>query len=121
MNRTTIYRGRDRINQTYESYLCNDGNVLSNKEKLLEIGILLGVEAQICNEIPNKGWDMADSEMEGRKMMWAKQIFKVFSYKTTYLICPDKSTFHKHNDVQVTKVYQSLKEILTNITFWVRK
>ena len=27
-NRTTIYRGRDRMNRTDELYLCCDGNIL---------------------------------------------------------------------------------------------
>ena len=49
--------------------------------------------------------------------MRAKKIFKEFSGKTAYLICPDNTTFHEHNDVQGTKVYQSLRENLTNITF----
>ena len=69
------------MNLTDELYLCDNGNVLSNKDKLLEIGRLLGVEAQTCNEIPNKGWDMVDSEMEGRKLLPVKYIFKQFSDK----------------------------------------
>ena len=60
---------------------------------------------------------MSDREMEGRKMMRAKKIFKEFSEKIAYLICPDNTTFYEHNDVQGTKIYQSLKENLTNITF----
>ena len=59
--------------------------------------------------------------MEGRNIMRAKQILKLFSEKIAYLICLDNPTFHKHNDIQGTKVYHSLKEILTNITFLVRK
>ena len=39
---------------------------LSNKDNLLKIGKLIGVEAKICNEIPNKGWKMADKGMEGK-------------------------------------------------------
>ena len=53
--------------------------------------------------------------------MIAKQIFKFFSEKNAYLICPDTPTFHEHNDVQKTKVYQSLKEISTYTTFLGRK
>ena len=88
---------------------------------MLDIGKLIGVEAQTCNEIPNKCLNMADSEMEGRKLMQSKQIFKEFSDKIAYLICPDNPTFHKHYDVRGTKVYQSLKENLTNLTFLGRK
>ena len=59
--------------------------------------------------MPNKGWNVADREMEGRKLMRSKQIFKEFSEKNAYLICPDNLTFSERNDVQGTKVYQSLK------------
>ena len=45
---------------TDELNLCYDGNVLSNKDKLLEICKLLGVEAKTFNEIPNKGWNVVD-------------------------------------------------------------
>ena len=55
MNRTTIYHGRDRMNLADELDLRDDGNILSNKDKLLIIGKFLGVEAKNCNEIPNKG------------------------------------------------------------------
>ena len=55
------------------------------------------------------------------QIMTAKQIFKAFQEKITYLICPDNPTFHKYINVQRTEVYQSLKENLTNITFWGRK
>ena len=48
--------------------------------------------------------------------MRSKQIFKEFPEKIAYLIYPDNPTFHEHNDVQGTKVYQSLKEILKNLT-----
>ena len=44
----------------YELYLCDDGNILSNKDKLLKIGKFIGVEAKTCNEIPNNGFNMAD-------------------------------------------------------------
>ena len=46
LNRTTIYHGRDRMNLTYELDLCDDGNILSNKNNLLEIGKLIWVEAK---------------------------------------------------------------------------
>ena len=121
MNRTKIYRGRDILNLTDELDLCDDRNILSNKDNLLEIGKLLGVEAQICNYIPNKGWNMADNKMEGRKIMQAKEIFKSFLYKIAYLICPYNPTFHKQNGVKGTKIYQSLKENLTNLTLLGRK
>ena len=54
---------------------------LSNKDKLIEIGKLLGVESQTCNDIPNKGRNVADSKMEGRKLMQYNHIFKAFSGK----------------------------------------
>ena len=59
-NRATIYRGRDRMNLIYELALCGDGIILSNKNKLLTIGNLFGVEAKTCNMIPNKAWNVAD-------------------------------------------------------------
>ena len=55
--------------------------------------------------------------MKGRKLIIAKHIFTSSSEKIAYLICLDGPTFHKHNDVQGTRVYQSLKESLTNLTF----
>ena len=73
------------MNLTYELDLCDDENVLSNKDKLLEIGKLLGFESQTCNEIPNKSWNVAGSEMKGRKIMRAKPIFKSFPDKIAYL------------------------------------
>ena len=109
------------MNLTDELDLCEDGNILSNKYKLLKIGKLIGVEAKTCNDIPNKGWNMVDREIDRRKLMRAKKIFKAFSEKIAYLICQDNTTFHEHNNVQGTKVYQSLKENLTNITFLGRK
>ena len=60
-------------------YLCDDRNILSNKENLLKIGKLLGVEAKKCDEIPNNGWNMADMETEGGKLMQSRHIFKSFS------------------------------------------
>ena len=62
-NRKTRYHGRYRINMTDELDLCDDENILSNKDKLLTTGKLLGVEAITCNEIPNKGLNMTDREM----------------------------------------------------------
>ena len=53
--------------------------------------------------------------------MRAKQIFKYSSDKIAYLVYPYNPNFHKHNDTQVTKVYQSQKENLTNLTFLGRK
>ena len=53
---------------------------------------------------------MVNSKMEGRQLMQAKQIFKAFSDKITYLICPDNPIFHEDNDVQGTKVHHSSKE-----------
>ena len=68
-------------------------------------GKLLGVGTKTCNEIPNNGWNMAYNKMEGRQIMRANQIFKVFSDQIAYLICPDNPTFHEDNDVQGRKVY----------------
>ena len=56
--------------------------------------------------------------MEGRKLMKSKQIFKAFSDKINHLICPENPSFHGQNDVQGTEFFQSLKAILTNLTFW---
>ena len=42
--------------------LCDDENILSNKENFLKIGKLLGFEDKNCNEIPNNGWNMADTD-----------------------------------------------------------
>ena len=55
-----IYCGRDRITLTDELDLCDDGNITSNKDKLLKIGKLLGVESKTCNDILNQGWNMAN-------------------------------------------------------------
>ena len=41
-----MYQGRDRMNLIYELDLCDDVNILSNKDKLPKIGKLLGVEAK---------------------------------------------------------------------------
>ena len=54
---------------TDELYLCDDGNVLPNKDKFIEIGKLCGVESQTCNTIPNKGWNMVD--MVSRNIMYS--------------------------------------------------
>ena len=69
------------MNLIDELYLWYDGSILSSTYKLLKIGKLLGIETKTCNEIPNKCWNMANKEMEGRKLMKAKQIFKSFSEK----------------------------------------
>ena len=57
---TKIYRGIYRTNLSDELDICGDGNILSNKDNLLKIGKLLGVEAKTCNQIPNKGWNVVD-------------------------------------------------------------
>ena len=49
-----------------ELNLCDDGNILSNKEKLLKIGNFLGVEAKTFDEIPNNSCNISDMEMEER-------------------------------------------------------
>ena len=90
-----MYRGRDRLRLKYELYLCDDGNIWSNKENLLKIGKLIGDEAKTCDEIPNNGCNIADMEIEGRKLLRDKQIFKSFSEEITYLLCPEYPTFHK--------------------------
>ena len=74
------------------------------------MGKLPEVGAKNFNKVPNKGWNMAGRSMLGRKLMISKQIFKAFSENSVYLIYPDNPTFHERNDVQGTKVYQSLKE-----------
>ena len=48
------------MNLIDELDLCDDVNILSNKDNLLKIGKLLGVEAKTFNGIPNEGWNMAD-------------------------------------------------------------
>ena len=80
---------------TDEFYLCGYGNILYNKENLLKIGKLIGDEAKTCDEIPNNGCNIADMEIEGRKLLRDKQIFKSFSEEITYLLCPEYPTFHK--------------------------
>ena len=80
--------------------LCDDVNVLSNKENSIRVGKLLGVGSKTCDEIPNNGWNMTDMEIEVRKLMQSNQIFKVFSDKIAYLICPYHPTFYHQNDAQ---------------------
>ena len=87
------------MNLTDELDLCYNGNILSNKDKLLKIVMLLEVEAKTCNEIPNKYCNMEDREMEGRQLMRAKNIFREFSEKNTYLVCLYNQTLQKHNGV----------------------
>ena len=72
MSRTKIYCGRYRLSLKVELGLCDDGNTLYNKDDLLKSGKLLGVESKTCDEIPNNNLNMADMDMEGRKLMWAK-------------------------------------------------
>ena len=69
------------MNLTYQLDLCGNGKNLSNKDKLIKTDKLLGFKSKNCNEISNKYLNMADREMEGRKLMRAKQIFKAFSDK----------------------------------------
>ena len=78
---TKIYRGIDRMKLTDELDLCGDGNILSNKDNFLNIFNLLGVEAKTCNQIPNKGCNVMDRKIKGKKSMRAKQIFKYFHKK----------------------------------------
>ena len=80
---------------TDELGLYDDECILSKKKKLLKIGKALGVEAKTCNEIPNNGFNMADMEIKGIKLMQSKQIFKEFSDQITYLICPNNPNFHE--------------------------
>ena len=56
----TIYHGRDIMNLKYYLDFCGHENILSNKDKLLKIGNLFGVEAKTCNEMPNKGCNISD-------------------------------------------------------------
>ena len=63
MNITTIYRGIDTSSLTYELKLCDDVIFLSNKENLIKVGKLLGVELKTCDEIPNNGWNMEDMDI----------------------------------------------------------
>ena len=39
---------------TYELDFFDYGDILSNKDKLIKIGKILGVEAKTCNDISNK-------------------------------------------------------------------
>ena len=73
---------------TDELDLCDDEKNLSKKEQLLKIGKFIGVQAKTCDEIKNSGCNMADIDMEGRKLMQTKQIFKAFPYKIAYPIYP---------------------------------
>ena len=98
--------------------VCEDVNILSNKDNLLVVGKLLGVESKTCDWIPNNGYNMEDIETEGGKLMWSKQILKSFSDIISYLICPEHPTFHQRGDAQGINVYQSLKENSSDLTFW---
>ena len=64
---------------------------------------------------------MANMETDGRKLLQYKQIFKAFSEKIAYLICPKHPTFNLQDNVPGTKVYQSLKEILKSLAYLGRK
>ena len=69
------------MNLTDALNLCDDRNILSNKDMLVKVGKLLGVESKTFNEIPNKGWNSADREMKVRKLIRGKEIFKLISRK----------------------------------------
>ena len=60
-------------------------------------------------------------DTKGRKLLQDNHIFKTFSDKISYLICPEHPIFQQLHDKQGMNVYQSLKENLTNITFMGRK
>ena len=49
-----MYRGRDRINLTEKLDLCDDGNILSNKDKFFEIGKLRGLNPKLEMRYPIK-------------------------------------------------------------------
>ena len=82
MSRTKIYCGRYRLSLKVELGLCDDGNILSKKKKLLKIGNSLGIESKTCDYIPNNGWNEADVKTEVRKLVRSRQIFGEFSKKT---------------------------------------
>ena len=73
---TKMYRRRDILILKDELELCDDGNVLSNKDNILKVGKFLGVESENCNKIPNNGWNMVDMETEGRFVLLSKHILK---------------------------------------------
>ena len=50
------------------------GIILSNKENLLTVGKLLGVESKTLYEICNNGWNRTDIYAEGRKLCDTFQI-----------------------------------------------
>ena len=51
--------------------------------------------------MPSNGWNMEYMDTEGRKLMLAKHIFKSFSDRIAYLICPEQPTFNQQDDAQV--------------------
>ena len=63
MKRTTIYCGRYRLSLKYELKLCDDVNVLSNKDKLIKVGKLLGAGSKTCDDMHNNGWNMSDIDI----------------------------------------------------------
>ena len=63
------------------------------RRSYLELVIFLGLKLKLENEIPNNGCNMADMDIEGRKLMQEKYILKSFSYKIAYLIYPENPTF----------------------------
>ena len=61
---------------TDELELCDDVNALTSKENLLKAGKLLDIKSKTCDYIPNNGWNMEDMDIEGIKLVRAKQILK---------------------------------------------
>ena len=80
-----------------------------------------GLKPKLAMRYPIKAGIWRIGKCKEATFVISKQIFKAFSEKNSYLVCPDNPTFQEHNDVQGTKVYHSHKENLTNITFWGRK
>ena len=101
--------------------LCDDGNILFFKKKLLKIGNFIRVEAKTCDDITKDDCNRVDMKMEGGKLMQFKRILKSFPKPIDYLICPENPTFHEQNNVQGKKSFQSLKENSTNLNFLGRK
>ena len=98
MNITTILCGIGRTNLTNKFHLCDEGNILSNKYKLLKIGKLIGFKPKLATRYPIKVkiWRMGN----GRKKKYEIQnVFKAFSEKVANINNPDSLNFYKHNDV----------------------
>ena len=58
MTRKLSLRGKHIISLTENVGSCDEDIDLSNKEKLIEIRNILGVEANACDYVPNRGWNM---------------------------------------------------------------